>query len=705
MNFWNAFPFVRFAIVLILGILLQDLRHFTLPEIYWMGGLILCLYLCLLVIANKTGFRTLNILHGLCGLLAIGILGCWVYCLKFQTYANNHYSRFTGIKSFTGTIEQLVKSSTNFDTYMLKVSHLHAHEIHHVSGLIYLNIRNSKDSLHLRSGDEVLVKKPIYSISTPKNPGVFDYRKYLSRRHIYGQTYANRQEIDLLNHRRPSLLSRYIRRIQQGIQHSFERHLSSEEERGILIALLIGKRDFLDPDIQQTYASAGAMHILAVSGLHVGIIYLILQSLLGKMKARGQAGRYAFTSTAIVSIWLYACAAGLSPSVSRASLMFTILLMSELFQRQTNVYNSLGVAAFLLLLIDPALVFSVGFQLSFLAVFGIVYLFPLLRHKFSSRYYIIDQIWQISVVSIAAQVATAPLSIYYFHQFPNYFLLTNLVAIPVAYLLVSGGIILYVFSLFSTVIGDLLGEILQQLIACANSAMLWVTKLPYSTTDAIFLQYQEVLLIYALLVFGLATHHYSSFKIFALSFLCFVGLMSYRTVKHIETAKQQYILIYSHRDKVLIENVSGFSSQLFCTDSISEADRHFIIEPHQLVAGVDKQPSHKQIENKLPQVDNISYEIIGTKKFLFFNGILNKVQIVEPINATYLVINNEAVKNLDWMLKNFWVDTVILGHHNSFRYRKWFKKQATERGLHIQDINDRYIKIEKNYDYFYSRKC
>ena len=198
-------------------------------------------------------------------------------------------------------------------------------------------------------------------------------------------------------------------------------------------ALLLGYRENLDKELVKSYASAGAMHVLAVSGLHVGILYLLLTrifSFLKKVK-KVKNGKFILTILIVSFLWFYAIMTGLSASVMRATTMFSFIVIgNELLNRKTSIYNTLAVSAIILMIINPFIVYQVGFQLSYVAVVGIVYLQPKLNRLFYSRYKLVRGVWAITCVSLAAQIATFPLSLHYFHQFSTYFFISNLIVIP-----------------------------------------------------------------------------------------------------------------------------------------------------------------------------------------------------------------------------------------------------------------------------------
>jgi competence protein ComEC len=269
-------------------------------------------------------------------------------------------------------------------------------------------------------------------------------------------------------------------------------------ELGVLSALTIGYKIDLDQETLQAYSASGATHILAVSGMHVGLIYVVLTWVFSFLQ-RVRFGNVIKAVLLILMVWYYAFLTGLSPSVLRASVMITFLGLGQIAQQKLNVYNSLAIAAFVLLLINPVDLMDVGFQLSFLAVLGIVSLYPVINNWVASNI-VVNQIWSLVAVSISAQLATFPLSLYYFHQFPNYFLLSNLVVVPLATLVIYGSIVLLVLSGFKLLLAPF-GIVLYYMVWFLNEIVLWIERLPFSTWSNINLNVYQTLAWYVVTLF------------------------------------------------------------------------------------------------------------------------------------------------------------------------------------------------------------
>lgn len=271
--------------------------------------------------------------------------------------------------------------------------------------------------------------------------------------------------------------------------------VTNENAKSVVLALSLGVKDELDNDLVRAFSATGAMHVLAVSGLHVGIIYLILFQLFQKVGLSKKRYRWLMAGLSILILWFYALLTGLSPSVLRAVTMFSFVAMGRALFRNGNIYNTLAASAFVLLWFNPYLIMSVGFQLSYLAVFGIVYLQPKMYTLWTPNHWLLDKIWAISCVSIAAQMATGPLSMLYFHQFPTYFLVSNLFIIPAAFVTLIGSLLLLLVS-FVPILAGFIGTVLSTFVWSVNQLVFWVSSFPGSTIDGVYLDILQTWLIY-----------------------------------------------------------------------------------------------------------------------------------------------------------------------------------------------------------------
>jgi competence protein ComEC len=292
-----------------------------------------------------------------------------------------------------------------------------------------------------------------------------------------------------------SFLNHFLR-IRNELSHSLSEVLSGEE-LNLAQALVLGDREGLDVSTNDAFANTGAMHILAVSGLHVGILMQILIKVFSFFSQWINKRRATFL--ALIIIWFYALLSGFSPSIVRSVVMFSLLSIASLYGKSHSDINVLAFSAFVLLLWKPFFLYDVGFQLTYAAMLGIYWFYPLLKKQFYSRFKIIQLIYEGTVIGIAAQITTLPLTLYYFHQFPNYFILTNIALMSFSFIILSLALCLSVFFWFSS-LKIFFGFLLQKVLSWMLLIVHFVDDLPGSVAYGYDLKVSSVFLMFILVV-------------------------------------------------------------------------------------------------------------------------------------------------------------------------------------------------------------
>lgn len=323
-------------------------------------------------------------------------------------------------------------------------------------------------------GDKVILRGEISPLPKNTNPFVFDYGTYLRRNGFSGQMFSNPEDLTLVQRVGSTSLFYIPEVIKTQSLSVLSRHGVSEPALNIIKALMLGDRTGLDDDITQQFIKSGVIHVLAVSGLHVGIIYLMLNFILSLFFSSRSPLRFVLLTTGLI---FYALVAGFSPSVSRAVLMFTILQVGNFIQREADNFNLLCASAFILLLINPMLLYHAGFWLSHLAVAGIFAFYNFFINIFYFRFALWRWLWSLLSVSISAQIVALPYMLYTFKAFPAYFLLANTLIVPLlAPVLLSAFLILIVN--FLPLIPDALGGFLDSTLLFIIEITDYIGSLP-----------------------------------------------------------------------------------------------------------------------------------------------------------------------------------------------------------------------------------
>ncbi len=312
--------------------------------------------------------------------------------------------------------------------------------------LLFLQIDPQSEAL--RYGDRVVIRATVRPTEPPKNPHVFDYSRYLHFQNIHFQAFVKPDSLVRLSSGHGNFIWRAAFSCREKLLALLHEHFPTQDEYAVASALLVGYKDDLSDDLRTAYAETGSMHALAVSGTHVGFLYVGLFFLLQRLRLRGRWGRLVENVVLLSAIWAFTFLTGATASVLRASVMFSTYLLGKAMFRDASVWNVLAASAFGLLIYNPYFLFDAGFQLSYAAVAGMVFFYP--------RFYRVspilpkwaDYAWQVLLVGFAAQLGTLPLSLYYFHQFPVFFWLAGWVVVFGGAVFMAGGAALVVLDMF-----------------------------------------------------------------------------------------------------------------------------------------------------------------------------------------------------------------------------------------------------------------
>ena len=497
MFFWSRFPFVRVVLFLILGILLG----FYYPGIEFqvqIGFAVTIVTLIVLLLKRKNWVLRYNYLYGISLSLVFIFIGYTIVTIANETNKENHIIHFDDSDFYTGSIISDPQIKGEYLRLKLDVTALKDSTWHGASGkvLVYLKLPVKYIPGY---GDVLFIKGFPQQVSPPLNPQEFDYRQYLAYNNIYHQHFIGRDYWQILNRASDFSLHRLSINARKYLEDKLTLFIPQAEELAVAKALILGKKEDLDRTTKEVYAKAGAMHVLAVSGLHVGIIYLVLLGIL--RQKQGRVTRPILVAIIVIpTLWAYAFITGLSPSVLRAVTMFSFLALAQVINRRSASLNTLAISAFILLLVNPYMIMAVGFQLSYIAVAGIIFLYPLFEKWLNPANPILRFIWQITALSLAAQLVTSPLSAFYFHRFPTYFIFSNLLVIPAAIAIVWGGLVLLALGSISSALGIILGKVLGIIILVVNKSLHWIGSLPNADIHSLTTTMLETWLLYGLII-------------------------------------------------------------------------------------------------------------------------------------------------------------------------------------------------------------
>lgn len=357
-----------------------------------------------------------------------------------------------------------------------------------------------KDSLSgaIKYGDHIYIKKQPEPVPPPANPGEFDYKRYLDLKQVKGRIYASQKDWLFTGVNTANPVKEYALNLRADLISKLRKNLPEPRAFAVAAALLVGYDDVVDPELMHAFASSGTLHVLSVSGMHVGVIYMLIAALFGFAEKKKSLRNFYFP-VLVLLIWSYAMISGLAASVIRASAMLSLVLLGKWMNFSGQMSNTMSGAMFMIFLFEPNIITDAGFQLSYLAVCGIVYIHPHIVKLFTPSNGFIFKIWELTSVSVAAQIATLPIGLLYFHQFPNLFIISNLLVIPLTTLSIYLCIITVFVSGFDF-IANIISWLNTLFITWTNAIVLWIDNIPFAVTDGISITIAECILLYLIFI-------------------------------------------------------------------------------------------------------------------------------------------------------------------------------------------------------------
>ena len=605
----NYLP-LHFLLFIILGIIVQF--NLNLWQIGFYNFLLVFLILLIFLLVFKNRF-----LRTFLALILFFCIGLFIVFCNDNRNFENYYNKHLTEKSFVKlSINKILKPGNYYYKYEANVVQVDSVK---TIGRVLLNINKKDNDEVLKVENQIYLSTTFKNLIPPLNPHQFNYKSYLAKQGIHHQLFVNNNEFLLLKNSNFSLLglSAKFRRI---IQNSLQKYSFSKDEFAVISALLLGQRQDISKELITDYSRAGAIHILAVSGLHVGIILLILSFIL-KPFEKIKHGKFLKAFLIVLFLWMFAFIAGLSASVVRAVTMFTFLAIGSSFNKKNVVWFSLISSMFFLLIVRPMFLFDVGFQLSYLAVFGIVWIQPKLYTIWNPKFKVIDFFWRLFTVSIAAQVGILPLSIYYFYQFPGLFIASNLVIIPFLGFILMGGILVILLAVLN-ILPQFLADIYGAIISYMNAFVSWISKQEDFLLQELHLSFLLMIAFYGSMFLGLQFFIKRKLNIILYFLVSIIVVQSIFLFQNkVQSTQKEFIVFHKSRKSLVGKRIG---KNLFLK--------------HNLDSLIFKENSIKQYKinegiNEVIEGNFKNLKTFNNKKILFIDslGIYKLKELEEPI--------------------------------------------------------------------------
>jgi competence protein ComEC len=673
---WKNIPFLRLLLPLAAGILCgwYFSLHFKVAVI--LAGLTIPFLLFYFIASERRKFfssATTGISINLL-LMALGLSLVWFNQIPKQpTWVGNLYCKGDFLQ--LRLLEPVSEREKNYKALATVTNIYRNNNTIKVSGKAVIYFRKDSVPPALKYGDIIIVNKQLQEITNSGNPGGFDYKRYALFNGTTHQLFLQASDYKKSMHAEPTYFWKRMYQLRSYVLQTIRTYVKNERESSVAEALLIGYRDDLDRDLVQAYSNTGVVHVIAISGMHLGLIYVLLLFLL-KPLDRFKKLKIVKTILIIIFLWVFSLLTGGGASVMRAVIMFSFIAGGDLLNRKGNSYNSMAASAFVLLCFNPFLLWDVGFQLSYAAVLSIVLFMKPIYHWFSIQNKLLDQLWKLNAVTIAAQILTLPLCLYHFHQMPTLFILSNFIAVPLSTFVLYGLILLMAFSFF-TAAATVIGSCTAMLLKWMNQFILWIDHFSFSVVDGISLHPIQTIALY---LFIATTSIWLLQKRLAACLWSIITLCLFfgsRAISRYKTSQQQKLVVYNLSQHSAIDVMLG-NKYYFIGDSVLLKEgflRNFHLKPSR----VFNQVFHSGMPVDLK--GHTAYQI-NEKKIVLINQSYRYNSLAIPIEADLVIVSGNPRLYVNDLLKTIRCRLVVFDSSNPAWKLALWKKDCDRLNIH-----------------------
>jgi competence protein ComEC len=667
------FPLTKITLWFLIGILFC---YYSKPSIYFaIPALVVGLVLFILSYFTIRKNKNINTVFGISTYFISFFIGVLTLLFHTNSLQESNYihceKAFKSPQIITFTLREKLKSNSYNDRFTAIVNTIGDKPY---SGKIIVNIR--KDSLkNPIIGNLIKVKTVLQRNESNKNPNQFDYSQYLANKQVYAQVYLTKAELNI-NKKIKKDIWYYSGRLHARIVRNLDKANFNKEEMNVALALILGQQQDISTEIIQDYQYSGATHVLSVSGLHVGFIMIFINFIL-KPIPNTRKGSLIKLFSILLSLTTFAIISGLSPSVLRSVVMFSFLSIGNHLRRTGSIYHTLLVSILLILLFEPYFLFDVGFQLSYLALLFIVWLQPVLKKIWKPKNKIQTSIWNALTVSFAAQIGTLPLCLYYFHQFPGLFFVTNIVIIPLLSFIMIAGIIVMLFAIVSSPPVFLI-VIFEKSIYLLNLTIHIVASFEWFIIRDISFNSYYLLTFYLFIISAIVWTKKPDYNklCFLLTTIILLQVSFLCTKKEIESIQE--FIVYNTKKNTLISERNGRDIILYTKDSISKNN----VLNFYLVGNSGRLKATNSIKNIL---------FFKNKKIFLIDssGVYTK-----NIQPDILILTQSTKINLERILRDLHPKIIIADASNSHAILKAWKLTCLKKNIPFHATNEKgYYKL------------
>ncbi len=681
---FKRLPALRLLLFLIVGILCPYFLLLQLTIILFVFAVsivVLCSYL-LLKTANKFSFIWAS------G-LAIGLLFMSIGALLSFVKNGKNQAEFIGkyyqpnMPVLVTLQEPLVVKPKSYKALAKAEAVLVNSKWVAVSGEVLVYFKKDSIKPTLGYGNQLLINKPLVVITNAGNPGGFNYKQYCEFQNIYYQVFLGDRNYQKINTTSTTLFDSWLIKTRIAVLSILRENIHSADELAVAEALLIGYRDDLDRDLVQAYSNTGVVHIIAISGLHLGMIYGLILLLFKPFKKQRWLA-FIKPITIITVLWGFTFIAGAAPSILRSAVMFTFIVLGESMGKRSNIYNTLTASAFTILLFNPFSLWDVGFQLSYAAVLSIIIFSKNIEHWFYFKNKLLKWFWGLNAVTLSAQILTIPIILFHFHQFPTLFFVTNLVAVPLSGVILYAELLLLIVA-FIPALANFIGKIAEWLLWVMNDFIERVNLLPFSVWNGLQISILQTILLYGSIA-GIALWLLNKKPKVLLAGLSFAMLFCVlRYWDFMQRNQQCQLVVYNVPQHTGIDVMQGRQYQ-FLGDSILQTDgflRNFHLKPSRVLHRISP-------ANSLDFVNVTNHLIASTNKtIVVIDKPLPKGYVpIKKITADAIILTKNPKIYFSQLAKLFNCNQYVFDASNPAWKIKYWKKDADSLGIKYHVVSE-----------------
>jgi competence protein ComEC len=678
---WTKAPFMRLVISLVIGIIVQWYLQVSFETLLYAGLVLTSFVLSYSFLPLTAKFR-FAMLNGYFLSLLVCVLGAFLTrCEDVRHHSlwyGHHYHENSILVVSLG--EPLVEKPATFkSTGVVQYIKNGDGQAQEAEGKVLLYFQKEA-AKKLSYGSMVAIYKPLQDVRNSGNPGAFDYRKYCLFQGITHQVYLTGRDFLILEGRNENTLELFLIQSRFFFIDIIKRYIGGAKEAGLAEALLIGYKNDLDKELVQAYSNTGVVHVIAISGLHLGLIYVLLLGLTEPFK-RFKRLKWLRFLVIISALWLFTLLSGAQPSVLRSAVMFSCIALGEVIARRASIYNTLAFSAFILLCVHPFWLWDVGFQLSYAAVLSIVIFFQPIYNWFYFPNKALDWVWKMVAVTLSAQILTSPISLFYFHQFPVLFIFTNLVTVPLSSAILIGELFLCALA-FVPPVASLLGKALTYCIRFMNDYIERYDTVSFTVWDGLSISIWQTILLFVFITCianWLLEQRKGAIKV---GLSCLTAFFLLRTFSFIEASNQRKLIIYNIPRYQAIDFIEG-RNFYFAGDAVLWQD--------ELLYNFHLKPS--RVLNRVKAVEEIphwqkSFNFYGKKigiidRDLFFQENTSKLEM------DVIVLSRNPRLHIKDIYKTFTVKQIVIdGSVPAWKARFW-KRDCESLHLPCYDVSEK----------------